>query len=482
MLSRMLGSAPASEQQAHHLRVATRSGQVERRDFRAPARPAAVDICAVGEQPFHRRHVVALRHQVQRPATRIDQCRDSRGTGAWPCPNRPAQEAQRGPSGRRAADDVRDTALTSSADTIAPIFSITRRSVSGARRVHRHRLTRAVNRQWIGAEFEQQRDHLLAIHQHGEVQRRPVVFVATLPAVEGRRVGRHDTAHFVRKVHRDRGEDVVPRAAAHEKIRNGAMRGVVASVPARRPADDLAARGRHRARRRHRPRRPAAARRPGGRLPRPSASRRCCLPSRGCSRPGRASAAGPRPPGARCCAARCSSVHSYGFARACSLSGCLSSRAVRRVTSPFRAASNSWPSTVSESTCALSARQLENPYCSGELELRVGELRGRVGLAQFFETALRLLAEPIEIGVVGQRQRSGRRPRGLFGHETPSFLRKGQALSAPVVRSLGEEQKVMEERRGRVEPFTRTVGRPRGTWPDGTPRRGRHRKIDERPF
>jgi hypothetical protein len=33
----------------------------------------------------------------------------------------------------------------------------------------------------------------------------------------------------------------------------------------------------------------------------------------------------------------------------------------------------------------------------------------------------------------------------------------------PVVRGWGEEQKVMKERQGRVEPFTRTVGRPYGT-------------------
>ena len=65
------------------------------------------------------------------------------------------------------------------------------------------------------------------------------------------------------------------------------------------------------------------------------------------------------------------------------------------------------------------------PVLLGQVELRVGQLRGRVRLAQLVETALGLLAEPIEVGVVGKGQRSGRRPRGLFGHETPSFLRKG---------------------------------------------------------
>ena len=227
-----------SEQQANHLRVATRSGQVERRDFRAPARPAAVDICAVGEQPFHCRQVVALRHEVQRPATRINQfgILVQQVRGRVPI----AQRKKRNEVHRSAARRTMSTNGTHElrryhrADLLhdAPIGL-------WCTRVHRHRLPRAIHGQWIGAELEQQRDHLLAIPEHGEVQRRPVIFVATLPASEGRRIGRHETAHFVRKVHRDGGENVVPRAATHEKLRNGTMRVVVASVPARCPTDDL---------------------------------------------------------------------------------------------------------------------------------------------------------------------------------------------------------------------------------------------------
>ena len=60
-----------------------------------------------------------------------------------------------------------------------------------------------------------------------------------MPAVERRRVGGDDPADLVGEVHRDRGEDVVPRAAADEDVHDRAMRVVVASVPAGRPADDL---------------------------------------------------------------------------------------------------------------------------------------------------------------------------------------------------------------------------------------------------
>src|SRR5215218_7782976 len=63
------------------------------------------------------------------------------------------------------------------------------------------------------------------------------------------------------------------------------------------------------------------------------------------------------------CAATWSNVWPYGDVRACSLSGCPSRSVASLPTSPLRAASNSCPSTVSESTCRLSARQLEKPYC-----------------------------------------------------------------------------------------------------------------------
>src|SRR5438270_8119938 len=78
-----------------------------------------------------------------------------------------------------------------------------------------------------------------------------------------------------------------------------------------------------------------------------------------------------------------------------------------------------------------------------ELELGVGELRVGVRLPQLLETSLGLLAEPVEVGRVGKRQRS-RRVLALFGHETPSFLGESASpLMTPGVRVRGEEVKVM---------------------------------------
>ena len=69
---------------------------------------------------------------------------------------------------------------------------------------------------------------------------------------------------------------------------------------------------------------------------------------------------------------------------------------------------------------------------------------GGVRLPQLFETSLGLLAEPVEVGRVGKRQRPRRRVLALFGHETPSFLGEGASpLMAPGVRVRGEEVKVM---------------------------------------
>ena len=107
------------------------------------------------------------------------------------------------------------------------------------RRVERDRLAGSIYGQRIGAELQQQRDHLRPVLLHREVQRQSVVLVAAHAAVERRGIGGHDPAHLVGQVHRDGREDVMPRAAADEQIHDGAMRVVVAPVPARRPADDL---------------------------------------------------------------------------------------------------------------------------------------------------------------------------------------------------------------------------------------------------
>jgi hypothetical protein len=65
-----------------------------------------------------------------------------------------------------------------------------------------------------------------------------VLVVTHLPC-QRRRIGRHNAANFIREVHRNGREDVMPRAATDEEFGDGAMDGVVAPVPARRPADYL---------------------------------------------------------------------------------------------------------------------------------------------------------------------------------------------------------------------------------------------------
>ncbi len=104
--------------------------------------------------------------------------------------------------------------------------------------------------------------------------------------------------------------------------------------------------------------------------------------------------------------------------RACSFSGCSSSSVASLSTSPLRAASNSWPSTVSESTCALSARQLGKPYCFARSNCASASCAVGFARRSSSRRALRLLAKPVEVGIVRQRARAGRRLAGLFGHGT----------------------------------------------------------------
>jgi hypothetical protein len=67
----------------------------------------------------------------------------------------------------------------------------------------------------------------------------------------------------------------------------------------------------------------------------------------------------------------------------------------------------------------------------GEGELRVRQPRGGICVLQFFEMAFCLFAEPVEIRLVWKRER--------VGHGTPSFLLKGNTLSAAHVRKKGKE-------------------------------------------
>ena len=259
---------------------------------------------------------------------------------------------------------------------------------------------------------------------------------------------------------------MVPRAATHEKIRNGTMRGVVASVPARCPADDLELVV----------------------VTVPDDITACVgqpphhVQVTGCRGPVHRVGVVSLLAGVHVQAASQQEIHGRQVPMA---RGVVQQRPLVRLRSDVQPV---WmfveqggqdvhvaiPCCVDELSIhrqridvRLERPPARKPVPFGQLELRVGELRVRVGLAQFCETTFRLLAEPIKIGVIGKGQRSGRRPGRLIGHDTPSFLEREQALSAPIVRSLGEERRLWTNGGGRVEPFTRTVGRPRGTWPDG---------------
>ena len=62
-------------------------------------------------------------------------------------------------------------------------------------------------------------------------------------------------------------------------------------------------------------------------------------------------------------------------------------------------------------------------------------------------------------------------PRAAAPFLSPAVA-QGARQGWPGVRGKGEEQKVVDERQGRVEPSTRTVGRPHGTWIERYRRRG----------
>lgn len=67
-----------------------------------------------------------------------------------------------------------------------------------------------------------------------------MVLMATLTLIERRGIGRHDSTHVVRKVHRHRGKEVMTRAAADQKIHHRSMCIVIAAFRAGGPADDAA--------------------------------------------------------------------------------------------------------------------------------------------------------------------------------------------------------------------------------------------------
>ena len=127
------------------------------------------------------------------------------------------------------------------------------------------------------------------------------------------------------------------------------------------------------------------------------------------------------------------------------------------------AASNSWPSIVVESTCDLSARQLENPYCLARSNCASASFAAGFAFRSSSRRRLACLRSQSRLGASGSDNVPGA-DCGVWsdiGH-LPSF-EKAKALSwrpssAAWARNEGYVRTV-----GWVEPFTRTVGRPRGT-------------------
>ena len=176
------------------------------------------------EEPLHRPCITSLGHQVQ-PSGARSAGMDHAGVVA--------QEPGGGiPFSQREGGEEIHTA--------AGPEQLHHRPVDVRRhRIRRRRKTRTIRRLRIGPQLEQECDHRGAIHPDRKVQRPLKALVVTQRLCQRRRVGRDDAANFVLEPHRDGGEDVMPRAATDQKIRDGAMNGVVASVPACRPADDL---------------------------------------------------------------------------------------------------------------------------------------------------------------------------------------------------------------------------------------------------
>ena len=103
-----------------------------------------------------------------------------------------------------------------------------------------------------------------------------------------------------------------------------------------------------------------------------------------------------------------------------------------------------------------------------QLELRVGEPCRGIGSRSSSRRRFACLRSQSRLGLSG----SGSEPEDESGGDADmghllSFERD-EALSSARGPHLGEEQKVVQETKGRVEPFTRTVGRPHGTSLNGS--------------
>ena len=83
----------------------------------------------------------------------------------------------------------------------------------GGQGVHRRWKSEPIGGQRIGAQFDQELNHLWPVVSDCEVQRRLVILVTAQARAQRRRIGGNDAPHFVGEIHGDGGEDVMARAA-----------------------------------------------------------------------------------------------------------------------------------------------------------------------------------------------------------------------------------------------------------------------------
>ena len=225
---------------ANHIGMTAEDRQMERRDVGVPVRPEAVRRRAVIEEPTRDARVATLGREVEYAARWLEQ------------PRIAADETLRGlPVVKRECGEEIERLCPRCALAAfrAPQLGgghCPNAFHHGAIGIRTHRVCRGrkpvgVGGERIGAELDEERDHRGPAHPNREVERRRMILVPAHPSIQRRGIGGDEPSQLVASVHGDEREDVVPRAMPDERVSDGAMGVVVASLPARRPADHLEA-------------------------------------------------------------------------------------------------------------------------------------------------------------------------------------------------------------------------------------------------
>ena len=168
--------------------------------------------------------------------------------------------------------------------------------------------------------------------------------------------------------------------------------------------------------------------------------------------------------------ATCNSVCSYGLFRAFQLLRVLIEQRAESDDVSLLRSVESWPSTDSESMCALSASparvthtSLRDPNCAS------ASFASRFAFRSSSRGALGFFAEPNRCWERPAAARGWTQTRGPVRTRDLHSLERVQPFHPPLPAVWARHRRLFEKRRGRVEPFTRTVGRPRGTWLNASP-------------